>query len=706
MHYSGANISRFTFSIASHKDHLRVYQFKLKEHLSDHFILNLEFVCEDQYLEPEQLLQKTALLTIQGDNEVQYLNGIISAANFMENGTRFARYSVTVVPIAWFLKYRKGCRIFQHLSVPEIITQIFTEAGLTASTHYQWSTDRHYSKRDYCTQYNETEWDFICRLMAEEGIHFHYQHHADRHLMILGDSKTALGFIEQESVIPFHSNSGLTEQEEHINQFNFSQQTHSGKSTLRDYNFKTPGASLEKSRQFEQNQALEDYRYPGQYQNENDAEFYAQLRQEQHNVLRQTSTASSNVQRLRAGKLFTLAGHRYQTNNIDQLIIKITHKGKQPQSLDEDTPSGNNEGSSYQNQFTSIPASTIFRPKAMLEKPLIQGEQNAFVTGPEGEEIYLNEYGQIKVQFLWDREGQQDEKTTCWVRVNHEQAGKSWGHIMPPRIGQQVFVEFEHGNPDRPIVSGRCYNGDSLPPYRLPEHKTRSTVKTNSTPGGEGYNEIRYEDKKSQEQIYFHSEKDLDIRCKNDRREHIGNTRSLIVEQQNYEHIKKDNHQKIELNHQQKIDKDLSQNIGDRQHIQLGQNYLQQAGNEVHIKSASSTVLDAGSEITFKASGGFIKIDPSGVTINGIKVNFNSGGSPGSAAPASPQVPYQATEADKDKPGQSYKAIAPQAAFQLSPFLFAQGSGKHRQLDDDKLGGCKPCAEEARKVAEKKKVGE
>ncbi|MCK5649423.1 MAG: type VI secretion system tip protein VgrG, partial [Gammaproteobacteria bacterium] len=532
---------------------------------------------------------------------------------------------------------------------------------------------RQYPKREFCTQYNESEWQFVTRLMAEEGIHFHYQQSAEQHLMIIGDSKTALSFIEQNPAVPYKTSSGLVEESEHINHFILSQHTQSGKSTLRDYNFKSPGRSLEKSSQNEFSPSLEDYHYPGRYKNETDAEFYAKLQQEQHNALIKTGSAKSNVQRLRAGRLFTQTEHRYTANNTDLLIVQVLHEGKQPQSLDEDTPSGSAEGSSYHNSLTIMPAEIQFRPQPILRKALIHGEQNAFVTGPEGEEIYVNNDGQIKVQFLWDREGQYDEKTTCWLRVDNEISGNSWGQIMTPRIGHHLFIEFEHGNPDRPVISGRCYNADSLPPYSLPAHKTRSTIKSNSTPGGEGYNEIRYEDKKSQEQIYFHSEKDLDIRCKNDRREHIENTRSLIVDNEQHEHIKADNHQKIDQNHQHKVGNNLSQNIGSRLHIQAGSNFLQTAGNEIHIKSADSTVLDAGSEITFKASGGFIKIDPSGVTINGITVNLNGGGSPGSASASSPENPYKAVEADKNKPGQSFKPIAPEAPYQLSKFTYGKG---------------------------------
>lgn len=634
MSHANTNTSQFSFNILHQKNlpnKLRVYQFDITESISDHFYLNIDFISEDQHLDYQSLIKKTALLTIHGKNDTQYLHGIVCETQCIDTGTRFTRYSAKVVPLAWFLKYRKGCRIFQNLSVPAIITQVFNEAGLIADIHYQWATDRHYPKREFCTQYNETEWQFITRLMAEEGIHFHYQHSADKHLMILGDSKTALSFIEPEAIVSFSSQAGLIEKTEHIYQYIFSQEIHSGKSTLRDYNFKTPSRNLEETNQNELISSLEDYQYPGHYKNENEARFYAQLKQEQHNSLNNTGTGQSNVQRLRAGRLFTQTGHRYQANNIDLLITRVLHQGKQPQSLEEDAPAGFDTGSSYHNELSTIPGSSIFRPRPITKKALIHGQQNAFITGPEGEEIYTNKYGQVKVQFLWDREGQYNEKTSCWLRANNEISGNQWGQIMPPRMGQHVFIEFEQGNPDRPVISGRSYNGDSLPPYSLPANKTRSTTKTNSTPGGKGYNEIRYEDKKSQEQIYFHSEKDLDIRCKNDRREHIENTRSLIVDNEQHEYIKVDQHQKIKLNYQHKVGNNLSQNIGQQLNIKTGSHFLQSAGHEIHIKSAKNTILDAGSEITFKASGGFIKIDPSGVTINGKIVNLNSGGSPASA---------------------------------------------------------------------------
>ncbi len=683
MPYTSANTSRFTFSIADQPDlhnQLRVYQFELQESLNDHFYLSLDFICTDQALDYSALLSKTALLTIQGENEIQYLNGIISEACSIENGTRFARYSVKLVPMAQLLEYRKGCRIFQNLSVPEIITQVFDEAGLSDGRHYQWCTDRQYPQRDFCTQYNETEWQFISRLIAEEGIHFHYQHSADKHLLCLGDSKSALSFIDNVQHIPFKKNSGLfeagsTEHNEHINQLTFSREIQSGKSTFRDYNFKTPSRNLEKSAQNAPAIELEDYQYPGLYSDADQAEFYAHLRQEQHNALLITAQGKSNVQRLRAGRLYTQTDHGYQTNNIDQLITAISHYGKQLQSLDEDSPTANNEGSSYYNKFTCMPASTPFRAQPAPPRPVIHGVQHAFVTGPDGEEIYTNQYGQVKVQFLWDREAQNDEKTSCWLRTSNESSGNGWGQVMTPRIGQHILIEFEQGNPDRPIISGRSYNGDHLPPYSLPDNKTRSTTKTCSSPGAGGYNEIRLEDKKSQEQIYFHSEKDLDIRCKNDRREHIKNNRSLIVENEQFEYIKSDQHQKIDQSLQYQVGSDLSQSIGQQLNVKIGSQYLQSAGNDVHIKSGQSTILDAGSEITFKASGGFIKIDASGVTINGITVNLNSGGGAGSASTASPAAPSQAVEADKNKPGQSFKVIAPQEAYKLSKFAFNNGAG-------------------------------
>ena len=675
MHFNSANTSRFNLTIAQlqHED-LRVIRFKLKEHLCDLFELKIEFISDSHTLDLSRLIHKAVRFSWLTEDNIQFANGIISSTACLDIGTRFARYAITIVPRIWLLNFRKGCRIFQNSSVPKIISTLFNDTGLVESEHYQWSTDRDYPPRQYCTQYNETEWQFISRLLSEEGIHFHFQHDPLRHLLVLGDSKTAFKRIELDPALVYNTRSGLNETQEHINSFGFEHQIISNISSVRDYNFKTPRRSLQGSARLAENSSLEDYHYPGLYRNESEAQFYATLKQQQHNVLKKTGQGKSNVQRLRAGQLFTLSEHPLKHQNIEQLLVTVTHFGEQLQSLDEDTPVSM-ENSQYYNDFTTIPGSTVFRAQQQQRNCLIHGQQYAFVTGPQGEELYLNEYGQIKVQFLWDREGQQDEKTSCWIRTDNEIAGKQWGHIMPPRTGQLVLVEFEQGNPDRPLISGRLYHGDSLPPYSLPQHKTRSTTKTHSTPDGQGYNEIRFEDKQSQEQIYFHAEKDQDIRCKNDKREFIANTRSLIVDNDKYEHIKKDQHQKVQQNLQQKIGTQLSEQIGDSKQLKVGQKFLQSAGSEIHIKS-SSTILEAGTELTFKASGGFIKIDASGVTINGIQVNLNGGGSPGSATSAAPQTPTMAVAADNNKPGQTFKPIEPQQAYQLSEFDFSEIKSK------------------------------
>ena len=330
--------------------------------------------------------------------------------------------------------------------------------------------------------------------------------------------------------------------------------------------------------------------------------------------------------------------------------------------------SGQDESAHYSNLFRAVPASVKFRPLRVTPKPLMQGSQTAIVTGKSGEEIYCDKYGRVKVQFHWDRVGKYDEKTSCWIRVAQNWAGKKWGALFLPRIGQEVIVDFLEGDPDQPIITGRVYNASSMPAYTLPDEKTKSYIKSNSSKGGGGFNELRFEDKAGSEQIFINAQRNQDVRVGNDLKEFIGNDCHLIVTNDQLEKVKGDKHQHVVGDQNEKIDGTASMTIGSDHHEKVGTNYALEAGTEVHIKAGMKCVIEAGTQISLKVGGNFVDISPAGVTIVGTMVLINSGGAAGSGSGASPETPSDPTEADKAEAGEAEEKHSARTDFKVKSF--------------------------------------
>jgi type VI secretion system secreted protein VgrG len=316
---------------------------------------------------------------------------------------------------------------------------------------------------------------------------------------------------------------------------------------------------------------------------------------------------------------------------------------------DSYTYEGDQKGEKYTNKFACIPAEVPFRPLRTAPKPFVQGPQPAVVVGRSGEEIYTDEFGRVKVQFFWDRVGKKDENSTCWIRTSQPWAGKNWGAMWIPRIGQEVIVSFLEGDPDQPIITGRVYNADQTVPYKLPDNQTVSSFMSNSSKGGGGYNELRFEDKKGSEQLYIQAEKDLDVRVKNDSREFVGNDRSLIVKNDQKEKISGDQHSNVVGNRQEKVGQGMSLQIGQDFNGKTGTKLAYEAGTEIHLKAGTTCVIEAGVQLSLKVGGNFVDIGPAGVTIQGTMVMINSGGASGSGSGSSPQAPKDPDEADSGK---------------------------------------------------------
>lgn len=699
-----ADTSRFELAIAGLDAQLRVVRFSGREELSRPFAFRIEVACEERELDFAQAIDHSAVLGLVRDGEMRYVNGIVSRFEQGEAGTRFATYRLEIVPKIWRMKYRQTCRIFQDQSVPEIVAKLLRELGLGGDEYRQVLQEQH-PRREYCVQYRESELDFLSRLLEEEGIFYYFEHFDDKHVMVMADTPSVHRPVSGDPALRYTPRQAGAVGEEHIFGFRYAEEMRHGASVLRDFNFKKPAQDLDGSSRADADQLLELYDYPGIYEESGVGRALARVRLQELRVARKSAAGESVCRHLIPGYTFELSGFPRDSLNAQYLLTALATEGAQPQVLDE-TSSGS--GSRFSNAFECIPFSVPYRPARLTPKPFVKGAQTAIVVGPKGEEIYTDEFGRIKVQFHWDREGQGDEHASCWIRTSQAWAGAGWGALSIPRIGHEVIVDFLEGDPDRPIVTGRVYHGTNRPPYALPEHKTRTVMKSSSSKGGAGFNEIRIEDKKGEEQIFVHAERNQDVRVKHDSLEWIGNDRHLVVKHDRFEMVEANQHLLVKQDLTEKIQGDVhltiqgdriqsidgTQNLtvkGDRKESVKGENNLKvtgnqslssgrtwsqkaganmyakagskvgiEAGSSVHIKGGTNVVIEAGMSLTIKAAGGFISIGPAGVAISGTIVRINSGGSAGSgsgcspkapAAPANPNAPTAAQAAADDKAG-------------------------------------------------------
>jgi type VI secretion system secreted protein VgrG len=422
-------------------------------------------------------------------------------------------YEATIASWTWFLTRTRNFRIFQEKSATEIAEAIFKELGFT---DYELKDGaKSAPAREYCVQFGETAYDFIARLFEEEGIFWFVRHDDTKDVLVIGGAAGAFPTCARDTVLY----SDGTVREPHIVHWREEVRFDSGKWASTDYNFEKPedlGKKLSSTEEKVQSDFLaktadsyEIFDYPGRFVDPSRGGKLAKLRAEAIEARLSVIDGISNCPELAAGVKFKLSGFECDsTRNGKEFIVRtVNHKAQETGYVQ--TKDAVNE---YINAFEVMPAQSTYRPPLVTPWPRVDGVQSATVVGPSGEEIYTEKYGRVKVQFHWDREGKKDEKSSCWVRVAQGWAGEKWGAVCLPRIGQEVLIEFVNGDPDRPIVVGRVYNADQMPPYELPSNKTQSGLKTRSSAEGDAktFNELRFEDKKDSEQIYFHAEKDFD----------------------------------------------------------------------------------------------------------------------------------------------------------------------------------------------------
>ncbi len=542
-------VADFVIQISGFDGDLRVLGFSGTEGISELFTFSLSLASDDGEIDIDALVGQPAAITIFHENGERYIHGIISRFEQGSEGTDFTPYYAEMVPEVWLLTQRFGCRIHQEMDVGEIIEKELTDAGIPTDK-FELNLTADYEKREFCVRYRESIWNFLARLMEDEGIFYYFEHTEEGAVLKIADAESAHESIASPDIIPFRDMSGLVEGEEAVFTYRYSQELRPGTVTYRDFDFEKPSllfeGQMEKTTSAERDDSLEVYDYPGGYVKPDVGETIADLRKQALQSRRIIGLGESLVRRFIPGFKFTLEEHPRSDFNREYIITWISHRGTQPHG--EASAGGHFE---YNNEFRCIPSDTPYRPARRTPRPVVEGTQTAIVTGPSGEEIWPDKHGRVKVQFHWDREGNYDENSSCWIRVSQLWAGLSWGAMWIPRIGHEVIVDFLEGNPDKPIIIGRVYHGENPPPYKLPDDKTKSTIKSESSKGGGGFNEIRFEDLKGSEEVFIQAEKDMNETIKNNRSSTIGNDRSESVGNNRTRTVKND--ETVSINNNQTI---------------------------------------------------------------------------------------------------------------------------------------------------------
>ena len=621
------------------EDVLLLQGFAGEEGMSTLFGYTLDLVSEDPAIDGASMLRTPAVITVQvpGDEE-RVIHGLIRRFVQLGKGAELSAYRAEVVPWLWFLSLSSECKIFQNLTVPEIVERVFQAQGYS---DFDIRCTRSYPKREYCVQYRETHLNFVTRLLEEEGIFYFFEHERDKHVLVLADSPNAVHACPGQTSARLVAAPGGWQEEDVVTALECEHVVSSGKVTLRDYDYLQPGLQLESSVGSE---ASEVYDYPGNYAQPGEGDRYARLLLEEREASRQTIRGESTCRAFRSGYRFDLQEHYSAAVNQCYQLVRVHHSARLG-----DYSSGNTGTFEYQNSFDAIPHSIPFRPPRTAMKSVVQGTQTAVVVGKGGEEIWVDSHGRVKVQFYWDRDGQRDENSSCWVRVATTWAGKNWGFVQIPRIGQEVIVDFLEGDADRPIIIGRVYNAEQTPPYALPDHQTQSGIKSRSSKDGTGehFNEIRFEDLKGSEQIVIHGEKDMIVEVENDRSdsvghdetvtisnnrtESVGNDESISIEKNRTESVGGNEGVSIQGNRSLTVSKDetidvtgkRADSVGKNEEVTIGDNRTHRVGKDDTLSVGKNYAITAADSVTIKTGEASIRMKKNGdieIKGNNIKI--------------------------------------------------------------------------------------
>ena len=559
-----------------------------EERISGLFQYHLEMVSQQNDLDFSKIVGKPVTVTFTlSTGDKAYRHGIVGRFVQLGKSARFTSYSATLYPWLWLMTMNSDCQIFQNMTVPDIIKKVFSNLGFS---DIKDSLTGSYTAREYCVQYMETSFAFVSRLMEEEGIFYFFTHTASAHTMVLADDASAFAACPGVSTVTMVGTAASSATEALITDCTLEQQVVPEQFKTDDYDFETPSTDLLVTATTQSSdRAL--YEFPAGYIVKDQAESSATRILNSLEVPAKLLRGSGQCRSFQAGFKFTLAGHSRSDLNTDYILQSLSFRAGQ--------------ATFYSNSFQAFPTTATFRPQRITPRPRIVGLQTALVVGKSGEEIWTDKYGRIVVQFYWDQLGKKDEKSSCWIRVAQGWAGKQWGAMFLPRIGQEVVVSFIDGNPDRPLVTGCVYNAEQAVPYTLPDDQTKSTIKSNSSKGGNGFNEIRFEDKASSEEIFIQAQKDMNVNVLNNLTTTVTNARSTTVS-------KADDSLVVD-----KGNRSIKVNTGNETHEVKGTRDLTITGNETHTDKA---------DFTWKITGNLsIKVDGN-ITIESSKaVSIKSG---------------------------------------------------------------------------------
>ncbi len=514
------------------KDALLLRSFTGTESISQLFCFDLDLLSEDDSLKFDDVVgQNVSLRLFDSNGNERYWNGFVSRFSQGSRDRRLIAYRAQMVPWSWFLTRTADCRIFQKQKVPDIIQKVFKDLGFH---DYELRLYGDFKPRDYCVQYRETDFNFVSRLMEEEGIYYYFRHEQRKHVMVLANDPAAHEPCPSQPAARYDLRGGGITYEDVVTEWRYEQEFRSGTWTQTDYNFETPSTNLAVT--VNGKNSYEIYDFPGEHLARSEGDRLARIRLQEHAAGCVVSQGASGCRHFSSGFKFTLADHYRSDLNQQYLLTSVQHSATQ--AGDYSSGTGDADEITYKNSFACIPFSTPFRPPRLTPRPFVQGCQTAMVVGPPGKEIYTDKHGRVKVQFHWDREGKRNENSSCWIRVSHPWAGKGWGSVSIPRIGQEVIVDFLEGNPDLPIIVGRVYNAESMPPNGLPAAAMVSGIKSNSTPGGGGSNGIMMNDTKGKEKFDIHAQYDMSTTVEHDDTQTVHNNRKISVDGTHTETIK------------------------------------------------------------------------------------------------------------------------------------------------------------------------
>ena len=637
---------RYSFQPLVGQAEFEVVSFELREGISMPFELELTLISFENDIDFGHLLDKPVLFTIwDGERPVRYVHGLVSRFSQAESGFYRTYYHALVEPQLARAGLRSNWRIFQQKTVPQILELMLKRQDID---QYELRASMDHQVREFCVQAGETDLAFIARLAAEEGFVYRFAYSKKLHKLIITDRLQSFGLISHGAIkaededegfydddqpvdpntVLYQSNSGGDQPKPCLRRLNYSEQVRTARQVQRDYTFTNPayrqehraaGPFLE-----HQSKEYEYFDYPGRYKRDAVGKPFTENRITalRHDV--RVAEVEGDDVRLQPGLSFTLTGHPRDDLNAHWRVNTVTHKGSQFTSLQEEA-TGSDVSTRYEQTAVLIPGRTEWRPTP-LPKPRVDGPHMATVVGPKGEEIYCDEWGRVKVSFPWDRESLNNEFSSCWVRVSQGWAGGSWGAMAIPRIGQDVIIQYVNGDPDQPMITGRTYCGNQLPPYDLPDHKTRMTIKS-QTHKGDGFNELRFEDELGRQEVFIHAEKDQNNVVKHNETTFVGNDRSERVDHNESISIGANKTETITLAKALTIGAGYQTSVGAAMNTTVGLSQSEQVGIHKSVIVGNRFSITAGDELSITVGKSTLVMKADGtVLINGSNFDFSATG--------------------------------------------------------------------------------